>query len=244
MNNRVLVPFELPDPEPLSPVLAEALSSLDIVLMGHYAVPEQTPAEAARDQFESEALATLEELAAPLAEADASVETRLVFGKDRAKAIDTVMIDEACDAELNPAPTERIERILVPIPDVAEFTRLPAFVDALCQDSTRRITLFHVIEGDEGREESEQIVNDTRKGLLDAGFDPETVDTRVVEGEEHDREIISVAGEYDAVVMYEAESRLGDRIFGTLPDRIANQTGDPVIVVRRDYEPYVRTEDQ
>jgi nucleotide-binding universal stress UspA family protein len=43
--------------------------------------------------------------------------------------------------------------------------------------------------------------------------------------------------------MYDAASRLGDRIFGSLPDRIANETGDPVIVVRRDYEPQVRDAD-
>ena len=28
---------------------------------------------------------------------------------------------------------------------------------------------------------------------------------------------------------------LGDRVFGTLPDRIADETGDPVIVIKRDF---------
>jgi nucleotide-binding universal stress UspA family protein len=242
MVDTVLVPFELPDPEPLSPVLVEDLSSLDVVLMGHYAVPEQTPTETAREQFEADAQAALDELAAPFVEAGASVRTRLVFGKARAAAIDTVMRDEDCAAELTSAPTDGVERILVPVPDVAEFTRLPAFVDVLCEDSTREVTLFHVVEGDEARNRGEEIVTETREGLLAAGFDADTVDTRIVEGTEHDAEIIGAAGEYDAVVMYEAEARLGDRIFGTLPDRIANQTGDPVIVVRRDYEPSVHSE--
>jgi nucleotide-binding universal stress UspA family protein len=235
MGDTVLVPFELPDPEPLSPVLVDDLSSLDVVLMGHYAVPEQTPAEAAGEQLEVEAQATLDELAEPFEEAGASVRTRLVFGKNRSGAIDTVMLDEDCAAELNPAPTEGIEDILVPLPDVPEFDRLPAFVDVLCEDSTQEITLFHVVEGDEAREEGKEIVAKTRNGMLEAGFDEETVDTRIVEASEHDTEIIRVAGEYDAVVTYDAESRLSDRIFGTLPDRIAKQTGDPVIVVRQDY---------
>lgn len=243
MADTVLVPFELPDPEPLSPVLVEDLSSLDVVLMGHYAVPEQTPTKMAREQFESEAQATLDELAEPFVEAGTSVTTRLVFGKDRPSAIDTVMLEEDCAAELNPAPTEGIERILVPLPDVAEFDRLPAFVDVLCEDSTQEITLFHVVEGDEARRRGEAIVEETRDGMLEAGFDEETVDTDMIEAAEHDTEIIRAAGEYDAVVMYEAESRLGDRIFGTLPDQIAKETGDPVIVVRRDYEPYVRGEE-
>lgn len=235
MVDTILVPFELPDPAPLSPILVEDLSSLDIVLLGFYKLPEQTPSAAAQEQFGDEARATLEKLAEPFEEAGASVRTRLVFGKDRNTVIDQVAIEEGCAAELDPAPTDGIERILVPIPDVAEFTRLPGFVDVLCEDSTQEITLFHVIEGEEKREQGEKIVHETREGLVNSGLDPDLVDTRLVEGEEHDDEILRVAEEYDAVVMYEAEPTLSDRILGTLPDRIANETGDPVIVVRRDY---------
>jgi nucleotide-binding universal stress UspA family protein len=235
MVESILVPYELPNPEPLSAVLVEDLATLDIVLLGHYQLPEQTPSAAAREQFGEGAQATLDGLAEPFVEAGASVRTRLVFGKDRVAAIDQVAIEEDCAAELNPAPTEGIDRILVPLPAVAEFTRLPEFIQILCEESTWEITLLHVVEGDEQPEQGEQIVSETRKGLVDADLNPEMIDTRVVEGDEHDREIIQVAGEYDAVVMYEAESRLGDRIFGTLPDRIVNETGDPVIIVRRDY---------
>ena len=235
MADTILVPFELPDPEPLSSVLVDDLSSLDVVLLGHYGLPEQTPAKDAREQFGEEAQATLDDLARPFVEAGAAVETRLVFGKDRAAAIDGVMREENCAAELTPAPTESIERILVPIPDVAEFDRLPKFVDVFCEDSTAEITLFHVVEGEEEHERGEAIVEETRAGLVESGFDSNTVDARTVESDAHDEEILRVADEYGAVVMYEADSRLGDPIFGTLPDRIANETDDPVIVVRRDY---------
>ncbi len=240
MVDTILVPFELPDPEPLSPVLVEDLSSLDVVVLGHYGVPEQTPREMASEQFGDDAQATLDDIAARFAEAGASVSTRLVFGKDRAAAIEQVMLEEDCAAELNPTPTEGIERILVPVPDVVEFDRLPKFVHVLCEESTTEVTLFHVVEGEEKRQQGEQIVGDTREGMIEAGFDPGTVDTRLVEGTEHDTEILGTAAEYDAVVMYDAEARLSDRIFGSLPDRIAKETGDPVILVRRDYEPRVR----
>jgi hypothetical protein len=33
--------------------------------------------------------------------------------------------------------------------------------------------------------------------------------------------------------MGEADPDIRERIFGTLPDRIADRTGDPVIIVRR-----------
>lgn len=235
MADSILVPLELPNPEPLSPVLVEDLSSLDIVLLGHYNLPEQTPAGAARDQFEEEAQATLADIAKRFRNAGADVSTRLVFGKDRESVIDQVAIEEGCAAELDPAPTEEIHRILVPIPDVAEFRRLPEFLDVLCEDYTKEITLFHVVEGEEQREEGQRIVNETREGMIEAGFEHEMVNTLVVEGEEHDDEILRVANDYDAVVMYQADPGVMDRIFGTLPDRIGDETGDPVIVVRRDY---------
>ncbi len=237
MTDTILVPFELPDPEPVSSVLADDLASLDIVAMGHFAVPEQTPSEMARDQFEAEAQRALDEVTEPFRDRSSSVRTRLVFGKARAAAINRVMLEEDCAAELNPAPTEGVARILVPIPASAEFTRLPAFVNVLCEESTREITLFHVAEGDEAVEQAERIMSETREEMIGAGFDEERVDTRVVEGADHDEEILRLAGEYDAVVMYEAQSRMSDRVFGSLPDRIADETGDPVIVVRRDHDP-------
>ena len=235
MGDTILVPFELPDPEPISDVLVESLAPLDIVAMGHFQVPEQTPTEMARDQFEADAQAELDEVAAPFREQSLSVSTRLVFGKTRADAINRVMLEEECAAELDPAPTEGIDRILVPIPASAEFTRLPEFIEVLCEASTQEITLFHVVEGEESIEQGEQILADVHEGLLDAGLDDDLVDTRIVEGHDHDEEILAAAADYDAVVMYDAASRIRDRVFGTLPDRIANQTSDPVIMVRRDY---------
>ena len=64
MMDTILVPFELPDPEPLSPVLVENLSSLDVVVLGHYGVPEQTPREMASEQFGDDAQATLDDVVA------------------------------------------------------------------------------------------------------------------------------------------------------------------------------------
>ena len=145
MVDTILVPIELPDPEPLSPVLVDDLSSLEVVLLGHYGLPEQTPASSARNQFGDDAQATLDEVAERFAAAGAAVRTRLVFGKDRAAAIQEVATEEGCVAELDPAPTDGVERLLVPLPDVAEFDRLPTFIRVLCEDSTGQITLFHVV---------------------------------------------------------------------------------------------------
>lgn len=235
MAHRILVPFELPDAEGLSPVLVEDLSSMEIVALGHFTLPEQTPPDAGRAQFHEEAQAELDDLVAPFRERGTAVTTRLVFGKVREKTIDRVALEEDCDAELDPAATERIETILVPLVDTENLDNVSDFVAALCEDTTNEITLFHVVEEDDDDDVPtiEAMLEGAREDMIAARHDPDLVDISVVEAEEHDDAILAKADDYDAVVMGEADPDIRDRIFGTLSDRIADRTGDPVIIVRR-----------
>lgn len=240
MTHRILVLFELPDAEPISPVLVDDLASMEVVVLGHFRLPEQTPPESGRVQFKDEAWEELNELAAPFEETGSLVSTRLVFGKDLSKTIDRIAIEEDCDAELDPEPTDGIERILVPLVDTENLDRLEDFVRSLSEERTQEITLFHVAErGTEDRagedpEEVESMLRTAREKMIADGFDADLVDVSVVVAEDHDRGILAKAEEYDAVVMGEAHPEgVGDLIFGTLPDKVAEHTGDPVIVVRR-----------
>jgi nucleotide-binding universal stress UspA family protein len=237
MTHRILVPFELPDADPISPVLVQDLSGMEIVALGHFNLPEQTPPDAGRAQFGEEVEAELDELVAPFREAGTEVTTRLVFGKDRAQTIDRIAIEEGCDAELDPAPTEDIERILVPLVDTENLDRLEDFVGSIMEENTWEVTLFHVAEqafsADEDPDRMESMLDGARETMIDDGFDHDMVDVSVVVSENHDEEILTKADEYDAVVMGEADPDIRERIFGTLPDRIADRTGDPVIIVRR-----------
>ena len=233
MSYRILVPFELPGGEPVARLLIEKLAGLEVVLLGHYGLPEQTPPEAARDQFEDDAQAELDALAADFVEADIDVATRLMFGRDRGKAIDQVAIEEGCDAELAPAPTAGIERILVPLVDTENLDRLAFFVHALLGEGTSEVTLFHVAEGDERVAEAEGMLEESRDAMVESGLDPGLVEFAVVESDGHDAEILELARDYDAVVMDEASPDVAERIFGTLSDRISRETGNPVILVRR-----------
>jgi nucleotide-binding universal stress UspA family protein len=235
---RVLVPFELPDAASLSQHLVDELASVDVVVLGHYNLPEQTPSSVASEQFGEEAQAEMDAIATQFRDAGAHVTTRVAFGKDRNAAIQQVATEEECIAELIPAETDSMDRVLVPIPD-ADIDRLPEFVRLVYNDMTQDVTLLHVAEG-EAVERGKRRLSKAREQLTEAGFDPELVNTKLVEDSDHDSTIKSLADEYDAVVMYEAESRFGDFLFGSLPQRIAGETDDPVLVVRRDYEPQVR----
>ena len=101
-THRVLVPFELPDADPVPPALVETLTAMEVVVLGHYGLPEQTPPSAGRDQFETDATDELEELAGPFESAGVPVTTRLVFGKARDKTVDRVALEEGCDVILTP----------------------------------------------------------------------------------------------------------------------------------------------
>jgi len=234
---RVLVPFELPGAASLSQHLVDELASVDVVVLGHYNLPEQTPSSVASEQFGEEAEAEMNEIATRFRDAGANVTTRIVFGKDRGAAIEQIATEEDCIAELIPAETDRMDRILVPIPD-ADIERLPEFVRLMYNDMTQEVTLLHVVE-DGTTDRGKQRLSKAREQLIEAGFDAELVDSKLIEEGDHDSNIKALADEYDAVVMYEAESRLGDFLFGSLPQRIAGETDDPVLVVRRDYEPQV-----
>lgn len=240
MNHRVLVPFELPDAEPLSPALVDDLASMEVVVLGHFGLPEQTPPDVGRSQFSDEAEAELRSLAQPFEKTDSLVTTRLVFGKDRAKTIDRIALEEDCDAELDPAPTSGIERILVPLVDTENLDRLEDFIRTLSEGRSHEITLFHVAETSEDGDENEDpavvqaMLQEAREQMVADGFDPEFIDVSVVVSDSHDAEILSKAEDYDAVVMGEAHpDGVREWIFGTLADKIADQTGDPVFIVRR-----------
>ena len=235
---RVLVPFELPGAASLSQHLVDELASVDVVVLGHYNLPEQTPSSVASEQFGEEAEAEIGEIATQFRDAGADVTTRVVFGKDRNAAVTQVATEEECIAELIPAETDSMDRVLVPVPD-ADIDRLPEFVRLVYNDMTQEVTLLHVAEG-EAIERGKQRLSEARDELIQAGFSSELVDSKLLEDSDHDSKIKALAEEYDAVVMYEAESRFGDFLFGSLPQRVAGKTDDPVLVVRRDYEPQVR----
>ena len=230
-THRVLVPFELPDADPLPSVLTEILTEIETVVVGHYGLPDQTPPSVARDQFEAEASAELDTLARPFAEAGIPVTTRLVFGKAREKTIDRVAIEEDCDVILTPGHADAVERIFVPLRGEANFDRILSFVVELLTATAATVTLFHAGD-DSDRLPGEQILADAADFLADAGIDPERVDRQLAEGGDVGRSIVDLGAAYDLIVLGETEPSLADRIFGSVPAQVTADTDDPAFVVR------------
>ena len=108
MSHRVLVPLELPDADSVPAALAKTITSMEVVLLGHYGLPDQTPPSAARDQFGDDAREELAELTQSFEDAEASITTRIVFGKARDKTIDRVAVEEECDVILTSGDADEI----------------------------------------------------------------------------------------------------------------------------------------
>ena len=117
MSHTVLLAFELPDGTAVSPEVTRDLAGMEIVVLGHFGLPEQTPPTAGRDQFEADAREELAELIRPLTDRGVDVTTRLVFGRDRAKTIDRIAVEERCDVVVVPGTNEptAIDELFVPL---------------------------------------------------------------------------------------------------------------------------------
>ena len=230
-THRVLVPFELPDADPVPPVLVETLAAIEVVTLGHYGLPEQTPPSAGRDQFEADATAELDDLAAPFESAGVPVTTRLVFGKARDKTIDRVAIEEGCDVILTPGRADAVGRLFVPLRGEENFDRILSFVSELLAATDATVTLFH--RGDEAdRLPGEEILADATDRLVGAGVDPDRIGRRLSEDDDVGRSIVEIGTDFDVLVLGETEPSLRDRILGTVPAQVTADTEDPTFVVR------------
>lgn len=250
MTHTVLLPFELPDADPVAPVLAETLSAMDAVALGHYALPEQTPPSAGRAQFEADASAELDTLTRPLTDAGVPVRTRLVFGTSREKAVDRVAVDEGCDVILVPGVADAVSRVAVPLRGGDNAARIVSFVADLLTATDATVTLFHAGQASDRRPGAE-LLADARDRLVDAGVTPDRIATRLDGGSDGadggggggdsddaagDADVgdslVDLAAAFDLLVLGETEPSLRNRILGTLPAQVTADIDTPAFVVR------------
>ncbi|MCS3614340.1 universal stress protein [Salinibacter ruber] len=233
----ILVDVELPEPESLAPALIDALSPLRVVLLGWFSVPEQTSPAQARDQFGAEAEDTLGAAARQFEEAGAEVTTRLVFTGDELDTISRVSVEESCDAVLIPGPVEQLRRVLVPLRGIQNVREIARFVADLCQDGTARVTLLHILEGDETTAASrEDVLEPAAERMRSAGIEAGLLELNSVAAESPADTIVEWAGEHDLVVLGETQPSVREVLFGTMPEQIVEAVNVPIIVVRHGEE--------
>lgn len=229
----ILVDVELPDPEPLSPTLIDVLSPLRVVLLGWFAVPEQTSPAQARDQFGAETQDTLDAIARRFEDEGAEVTTRLVFTGDKLETLTRISTEEDCDAVLIPGAMDELRRVLVPLRGLENAHQIAPFIVALCRDTRATVTLLHILEDEETKASSrENVLKPAAAQMRDRGLDTSLVELDALTADDPGDAIVDRAEAYDLVVLGETEPSVREILFGTVPERIVTMSDVPVIVVR------------
>ncbi|AEH35865.1 universal stress protein [Halopiger xanaduensis] len=234
-DHRVLVPVAVLGGESVPTTLIDAFASIPVLLLGYHEIPEQTPPDQAREQFQRRAARELEERCSAFEAAGCPVTSRLVFTHDRFKTFERVAVDAGCDAVLilNPAPV--LESMLVAIRSDINVEHKARLVATVLEDTDIDATLLHVVGDERDRERGEELLATMATALEDAGLDPDRVSRSVVVDDSPTEAILAAAEDHDVLVAGESRPSIRRYVFRDRAERLAKRTADPVLVVRGEY---------
>ena len=224
---RVLVPIKILEGGSVSPGLMNLLGTVDVTVLGYHVLPEQTPPDQARAQYEDRATDALEDLSEEFRTAGGEADHRLVFTHDRKKSINRVADEINARAFAVSGVTGDVNRILVSLSGDVTVERILTFVEEVIGDREIGVTLFVAAKDEEAAKEK---IDSAAKSIRDAGID---VRTETATGPPFGALMDAVPG-HDAVVMGEKAPSLASLVFGEEADRVASASIGPVVVVRYD----------
>ena len=228
----ILVPIDISSSSRPNRELISLLHPARVILLGYYPVPDQSAPEQMRDQFEDEATARLEEMVASFGDHSEMGEGVLVFTRDRDTTIERIAEEYGCDAVLTPGDVRKVEHVLVPLRGDPHLDEIISFVGDLLIDSETDVTLFHGTVEDEDPTRSEFILRGAADRLAEDGLDRDRISWTQTETDSPVHDIITLAESHDIVVIGESDPSLSDHILGSIPSRILDRTGRPVLIVR------------
>ncbi|EMA35458.1 universal stress protein [Halobiforma nitratireducens] len=224
---RILVPLAILEGESVSAGLADLLKPMDVTVLGYHVLPEQTPPDQARLQYEDRATAALEDLATEFGAADGTADYRLVFTHNRKQTFDRVADATGADVYAIPGATGPVDRLLVALTGDVAVDRIRSFVTDLIGDRDISVTLFLATDDERA---GEQLLEATAVTLFDEGLH---VRTELAVDEPPLEALVNAAADHDAIVMGERAPSLRTLVFGEEAERVAAGSVGPVLVVRR-----------
>lgn len=224
---RVLVPVKVLEGETVSAGLIELLGTMDVTVLGYHVLPEQTPPDQARQQYEDRAIDALENITEAFRAAGGDADRRLVFTHDRRKTVDRIADEIDARAFVLTGATGDVDRLLVPLTGDVDVDRILAFVTDLVGDRTIDVTLFLASEA---TEDAQETLEQAADHLTDAGIDTQTT----ISGGRPFEALVEAVPGHDAIVMGERAPSLSSFLFGEETERVAAASVGPVLVVRRD----------
>lgn len=219
--SRVLVPVDILAGGTVSAGLMNLLGTVDVTVLGYHVLPEQTPPDQARLQYEERATAALEDLSEEFRSSGGMADHRLVFTHDREQTITRIAEDVDADAFAISGTTGNVESLLVSLSGDVAVDRIVSFVVELVGARDIDVMLF-------GVGSSSERLDSAAASLDDAGIDTET---QTAEGSPFDALMAAVPG-HDAIVMGKAAPSLRSLVFGDEAERVAEASVGPVLVVQ------------
>lgn len=232
-GHRVLVPVRVLEGESVPPGLFAALAPVPVLLLGYYALPEQTPPGQASMQFGERAQAKLDDLREQAEAQGATAETRLVFTHEERQSIQRVAAETGCDSFLISNPVGDVERVLVSLRGAVDPARLAGLAAAIAAPDGLEVTLFYAAVSDEDAASGDERLEVARRALVDAGVAPGSVAKEVQLVDDPLDALAAAAGDHDLVAMGEQAPSLEAYFLGEEPDRVATRSLGPVLVLRR-----------
>ncbi|WP_226004076.1 universal stress protein [Natrinema salinisoli] len=228
---RVLVPLAILEGESVATGLTTLLAPMDVTVLGYHVLPEQTPPDQARLQYEERATDALVDLTAEFETAGGRADHRLVFTHDREQSIDRVAAETGADAYAITGVTGPVDRLLVTLTGDVAVDRLCSFAAELVADRDIGVTLFLATDDEaEGRDVLEAAARTLSERGIDVGIELAGDDPAF-------ESLVEAAVDHDAIVMGEQAPSLRSLVFGEETERVAAESVGPVLVVRRLEEP-------
>ncbi|WP_459193844.1 universal stress protein [Halosimplex sp. J119] len=227
---RLLIPIEFPDPEPLPSTFISGFSTCEVTLFGIYDLPDDVDDDE-RHRKEIEAYNTLYSLANEFVKTGETAEVELAIGTDIPDNPTELARERDFDAVLVPNPITTLGRVIVPIRDEEFAEPIANFVGTLNPEEIIHTKLLHVAENEDDVEAGEQLLARAREHLVDEDYPEVRTETEVVVDDDPALAISNAARDYDLIIMGETEDPGQDRVFGKTYEIIADKTDHPVVVV-------------
>ncbi len=226
---RVLVPLAVLEGDSVPLGLMNLLGTMDVTVLGYHVLPEQTPPDQARLQYEDRANEALEDVAEEFRQAGGDADYRLVFTHDRQQSINRVADEIDAPAYAILGATGEVDRLFVSIGGLVETDIVLDFVQEVIGDREIGVTLF-LAAGEAGEEAARDRLDDAAETLETAGI---SVRTHLAANGDPTDTLIEAVSNHDAIVMGEQAPTLRSFLFGEETERIAAESVGPVLVVRR-----------
>lgn len=233
---RVILPVAVLEGEVIPDALIEFLSSVPVVLLGYEEIPEQTHADQARERFGEQASEELRSLEEAFEACDATVDTKLVFTHDIAKAIQQAVEDTERGVVCHPDPVQAVEHVLVEVRRPELTPAIAATTAALAGPTDATITLLYAADERGADTSSQHALSGLATTLEEAGISAQRISLAVERTDNPEATIVDRAEAHDVVILGADEPSILNWIFGEMSEEVAEQTLSPVLVVQQPFK--------